>query len=162
MGLNIFGGSKPVSTLDPSQQASMSSLMNEYRRQLFRGSGPDTEAVDNYLRGTVNKEINRNADDAVTQTMGSLGANMWGSEKASALARLHQQRNDALNSARATAMETERQNAQNRYAQAQQGLAGLLNVQTQAKEYQPGMLDYANKLAGTGANIASLYYGMKG
>ena len=59
-------------------------------------------------------------------------------------------------------MESERQNAQNRYAQAQQGLAGLLNVQTQAREYQPGMLDYANKLAGTGANMAAMYYGMKG
>ena len=163
MGLfnGIFGGNEMISTLDPNQRLSMNSLMNSYQRQMAKGSGPDTEAVDAYLKKTVNPDIIRNANDAMNQAKANMGTGFWGSEKLSALARLQRQKNDSLDTARATAMETERQNAQTRYDNARTGLAGLVNMQTQAQQYKPGLFDYANQTVGTVANSVALYKGLK-
>ena len=163
MGLygGIFGGNETISTLDPNQRLSMNSLMNSYQRQMAKGSGPDTEAVDAYLKKTVNPDIIRNANDAMNQAKANMGTGFWGSEKLSALARLQRQKNDSLDTSRATAMENERQSALNRYDQARQGLSGLMNVQTMAQQRNPGLLDYANTGMGTAANGMALYKGMK-
>lgn len=163
MGLfnGIFGGNETISTLDPNQRLSLNSLMNSYQRQMAQGSGPDTEAVDSYLKKTVNPNIIRNANDSMNEAKANMGSGFWGSEKLSALARLQRQKNEALDSARATAMETERQSAMNRYDQARQGLAGLTNIQTMAQQRKPGLLDYANQTMGTAANAKALYKGMK-
>ena len=161
MGLNLFGGSGMVSTLDPNQRLSYNSLMSSYQRQLAQGYGPDTEAVDKYLSGTINPKIQREYQDSVNEAKANMGTGFWGSEKLSALARLQRQKNESLDNARATAMENERQSAFNRYETARQGLAGLTNMQTQAQQYKPGLLDYGNQLMGTGANAAAMYYGLK-
>lgn len=163
MGLtsSIFGGNQMISTMNPNQQMSFNSLMNDYQRQVNRGPQADTEAVNRYLNSTINPEIRRNYDDAMNQAKANMGAGFWGSEKLSALARLQQQKNDALDTARATAMETERQNAQTRYDNARAGLAGLVNMQTQAQQYKPGLFDYANQTVGTVGNSVALYKGMK-
>ena len=161
MGLNIFGGSDMVSTMNPNQQLSFNSLMSSYQRQLAQGSAPDTEAVDKYLSGTINPKIQRGYQDSVNEAKANMGTGFWGSEKLSALARLQRQKNESLDNARATAMENERQSAFNRYETARQGLAGLANMQTQAQQYKPGLFDYGNQMMGTAANAAAIYKGMK-
>ena len=157
----LFGSNQTISTLDPSQRLGFNSLMNSYQRQMAQGSGPDTEAVDAYLKKTINPDIIRNSDDAMNQAKANMGTGFWGSEKLSALARLQRQKNDSLDTARATAMENERQSALNRYDQARQGLSGLMNVQTMAQQRQPGLLDYTNQITGTAANGMAMYKGMK-
>ena len=163
MGLSggLFGSNQTISTLDPTQRLSFNSLVNSYQRQMAQGPEADTAAVDSYLKTTVNPDIIRNANDSMNQAKANMGSGFWGSEKLSALARLQRQKNEALDTARATAMETERQNAQNRYDAARQGLAGLMNVQTMAQQRRPGLLDYTNQAMGTAANAAALYKGMK-
>ena len=163
MGLfgGLFGSNQTISTLDPAQRLSFNSLVNSYQRQMAQGPEADTAAVDSYLKKTVNPDIIRNANDSMNQAKANMGSGFWGSEKLSALARLQRQKNEALDTARATAMETERQNAQNRYDAARQGLAGLMNVQTMAQQRTPGLLDYTNQITGTAANAAALYKGMK-
>ena len=162
MGLaGLFGGNETISTLDPGQRMAYNSLLNSYQRQMAQGAGPDTEAVNSYLKKTINPDIIRNANDSMNQAKANMGSGFWGSAKLSALASLQRQKNESLDSAQATAMETERQNAQNRYDQARQGLSGLMNVQTMAQQYKPGLYDYANQTVGTAANAAALYKGMK-
>lgn len=158
----LFGSNEMISTLDPNQRLSMNSLMNSYQRQIAQGSGPDAEAVNAYLKKTINPDIVRNANESMNQAKANMGTGFWGSEKLSSMARLQRQKNDSLDSAKATAMEAERQSAMQRYDQARQGLSGLVNVQTQAQQRKPGLLDYANQLTGTAANGMSLYTGMKG
>lgn len=161
MGLSLFGGSSMVDTMNPNQQLSFNSLMSSYQRQLAQGSGPDREAVDKYLNGTINPKIQRQYQDSVNEAKANMGTGYWGSEKLSALARLQRQKNEALDNARETAMENERQSAFNRYESARQGLAGLTNMQTMAQQYKPGVFDYANQAMGTAANGVALYKGMK-
>ena len=156
----IFGSGETVSTLDPTQRQSMNSLMNEYQRQINNGPQVNKQAVENRLNNIINPEIRRNSDEAVNQAKANMGSGFWGTDKLSALAKLQRMRNDTLASARTNEFENERQAAQMRYANAQQGLSGLMNVQTQAIQRKPGMLDYANQLMGTAANGAAIYSAM--
>ena len=158
----IFGSNSTISTMDPNQRLSFNSLINSYQRQMANGSDPDTESVNAYLKKTINPDIIRNADESMNQAKANMGSGFWGSNKLSALASLQRQKNESLDSAQATAMETERQNAQNRYDQARQGLSGLMNVQTMAQQYNPGFLDRTNQVVGTVSNAAGLAKNMAG
>ena len=162
MTKKIFGGSDMVSTMTPEQQAAYSGLISGYQKDIAKGPQADTKAVGTYLDNVINPEITKNANRNIDESMGQMGTNFWGTSRLSALGRLQQQRSDDLNSARFTAMENERNNAQNRYDNARAGLSGLMNVQTQALQHKAGFLDRANQVIGTGANIAEIYSLLQG
>ena len=162
MTKKIFGGSDMISTMTPEQQAAYSGLIGGYQKDIAKGPQADTKAVGSYLENVINPEITKNANRNIDESMGQMGTNFWGTSRLSALGRLQQQRSDALNSARFTAMENERNNAQNRYDNARAGLSGLMNVQTQALQHKAGFFDRANQVIGTGANLASIYSALSG
>ena len=162
MTKKIFGGSDMISTMTPEQQAAYSGLLSGYQRDISKGPQADTKAVGSYLENVINPEITKNANRNIDESMGQMGTNFWGTSRLSALGRLQQQRSDALNSARFTAMENERNNAQNRYDNARAGLSGLMNVQTQALQHKAGFLDRTNALMGTAANGLKIYNALKG
>ncbi len=162
MTKKIFGGSDMISTMTPEQQAAYSGLIGGYQKDIAKGPQADTKAVGTYLDNVINPEITKNANRNIDESMGQMGTNFWGTSRLSALGRLQQQRSDDLNSARFTAMENERNNAQNRYDNARAGLSGLMNVQTQALQHKAGFFDYANQAIGTVANIASIYSALSG